>query len=148
MVGDAALLTVVVPLFNEAQVLKEFHLAKAQIDTDHNNAKYRDAETEIMYSAILKKEGIDPRAFAYSYDYYLDAPVKLDTIYARLIRGMTEQMNEEENAYGRSKMTDPATRAGAPPEPAQPLPATPEKTQKPASSPAFQSPNNPPNQAR
>lgn len=96
------------PVDTMVDILQEFHLAKAQIDTDHNSIKYRREETEMLYAAILQKTGVEPSLFSYSYDYYLDHPVLLDTIYVRVIKGLNEKMNREESYIDKKRTADPA----------------------------------------
>lgn len=96
----------VLPIDAMVEILQEFHLAKAQVDTDHGSTKYRREEIEVFYTAILQKTDVEPALFSASYDYYLDHPVMLDTIYARVIRGLNEKMNREEGYIDRKKAAE------------------------------------------
>ncbi len=85
------------PIDTMVFLLQNLHVAKAKIDGDNSFIKNKVTEREILYASVLKNAGIEQKAFAFSYDYYMDHPVMLDTIYARVIRELNDQMRDNES---------------------------------------------------
>ncbi len=76
------------------EILTEFHLADAHVSKNTSNIRYRDYERDLYYDAILNNAKIDRETFYASYDYYIDHPVELDTIYQRIIRDVESRMDK------------------------------------------------------
>lgn len=94
------------PIDTMVFLLQNLHVAKAKIDGDNSFVKNRVTEREILFSSVLKNAGIEQAVFANSYDYYMDHPVMLDTIYVRVIRELNEQMREDEAHFDENQDND------------------------------------------
>lgn len=98
----------ILPIDTMVFLLQSLHIAKAKIDGDNSFVKNRVTEREILYSSVLKNEGIDQQTFAHSYDYYMDHPVMLDTIYVRVIRELNDQMRDDESREDEDNESGPS----------------------------------------
>lgn len=78
------------------EVLTELHLAEGVVEQIRGTLHWRNAHRSELYDNVLQKFGLDRPRFYESYDYYLQRPKELDSIYHYLIEDMTRRMQIEQ----------------------------------------------------
>ncbi len=86
------------------EILLDFHVAEAISGKGGGPVSRRSMLREDLQIEILERYGLDKETFFDSYQYYLEHPVLLDSIYSRLIRTLEERSDEEEAKDPPSKM--------------------------------------------
>ncbi|MEZ4827066.1 MAG: DUF4296 domain-containing protein [Bacteroidia bacterium] len=93
-------------------VLADIHVMEGAGDANIRQIIARKNFREDMHDEIMKKNGISRDQFFKSYEYYINHPAQLDSIYYRMIKEYDAKMeNSYDKSYGNQ---DPnATRPGA-----------------------------------
>ncbi|MDX2246123.1 MAG: DUF4296 domain-containing protein [Bacteroidia bacterium] len=93
-------------------VLADIHTMEGIGDANIRHIKARKNFREDMQDEILKKHGLDRPTFLRSYEYYLNHPILMDSIYYRMIKDYDQKM---EQSYDKSfgKESPQATKPGA-----------------------------------
>lgn len=77
-------------------ILSDVHLTIALTQKPGRSLDQRTADREEIINSILVRHNIDRPTFFQSYDFYMQNPVLLDSIYSRVIRDMDQWQLEEQ----------------------------------------------------
>lgn len=91
------------------EVLTEMHLLEAYSEKQAGSIFIRRDLREEMYNEVLAKRDLPLETFTQSYEYYLEHPVELDTIYARMIKRLEarlDSINEADFRYENVRKKD------------------------------------------
>ena len=79
------------------EILSQLHMADAISDTRKKHILERKTFRNDIYDQILERYGLTRKTFYESYEYYLEHPVQMDSIYQRIIRDFDRQMEDAYN---------------------------------------------------
>ena len=101
--GDAPKSLLEVPQM--VDVLTDFHLAEAALSKDNLSVKDREIKRHYFQDVILEEKGVDRTLFFDSYQYYLQHPALIDTIYSHIIDELNRLVPvEQERHYKRTEL--------------------------------------------
>jgi len=89
--GDAP--TVALSQTEMEEILGQMHIADAWVDEQGGPLYLRNRSRDDLYDEILDQWSTDRATFYQSYQYYLAHPTELDSIYARMIRGLETELD-------------------------------------------------------
>ena len=75
-----------------AQVLKDIHLADGWVDQEGGSLDRRNDIRDELYDEILDQYGLNRQTFYQDYQYYINHPLELDTIYLQITAELEDQL--------------------------------------------------------
>lgn len=91
------------------EILSQLHMADAISDTRKKHILERKTFRNDIYDQILERYGLTRETFYESYEYYLEHPVQMDSIYQRIVRDFDRRMEE---AYDEEYVGEKEEKAG------------------------------------
>jgi hypothetical protein len=74
-------------------VLRDIHLVDAWTDRQGGPYSRRKDIRDELYDEVLDQHGLDRKTFHQTYQYYLDHPVQLDSLYRQMKEGMQDELD-------------------------------------------------------
>lgn len=91
------------------EILTQIHLADGWVDLKGGSLTRRKDMRNDLYDEILDQYDLDRETFYRSYQYYTDRPFVLDSMYAKIVADLEEELERkrEENMKQREINRDP-----------------------------------------